>query len=151
MDCIKHRKLLSTYVDGECSQFESAALEAHLKKCAPCRSELSELYTLGSMMTDAFSKTEEADFTSSIMASIYANDGEAVVELRKPNRKKIVGFSSIAAALVAGLVAFAVVNPLEAETQLAAGNEKLERYVFEHVASAYDGSGDNIELINFGQ
>ncbi|QAR33924.1 hypothetical protein EP073_11065 [Geovibrio thiophilus] len=149
MDCTKHRKFLSAYVDGECSQFESAAVEAHLKKCAPCRNELSELYTLGSMVTEAYSKTEEVDFSSSIMASIMADSGEAVVEVRK-SRKKVIGFSSVAAALVAGLMAFAVMNPLEAEN-VASGNEKLERYVFEHVASTYDGSNDEIGVVNFGQ
>ncbi|GAB1536817.1 hypothetical protein ADMFC3_24480 [Geovibrio sp. ADMFC3] len=149
MDCTKHRKLLSAYVDGECSQFESAAVEAHLKKCAPCRNELSEFYTLGSMITESFTVTEEVDFTSSIMASVMSDSGEAVVPIAK-GRKKVIGFSSVAVALLAGLMAFAVMNPLEAET-VASGNEKLERYVFEHVASTYDGSNEEFGVVNFGQ
>ncbi|MCD8492843.1 MAG: zf-HC2 domain-containing protein [Geovibrio sp.] len=149
MDCTKHRKLLSAYVDGECSQFESAAVEAHLKKCAPCRNELSELYTLGSMVTEGYSKTEDVDFTSSIMSSIMADSGESVAVVSK-SRKKLIGFSSVAAALVAGLMAFAVMNPAETES-VASGNEKLERYVFEHVASTYGSSSDEIGVVNFGQ
>ena len=149
MDCTKHRKLLSAYVDGECSQFESAAAEAHLKKCAPCRNELSELYTLGSMIREGYSKTEEVDFASSIMAAVMSDSGEAAAPLRK-SRKKVIGFSSVAAALVAGLMAFAVMNPFEPDS-VASGNEKLERYVFEHVASTYGGSHDEIGVVNFGQ
>jgi anti-sigma factor RsiW len=149
MDCTKHRKILSAYVDSECSQFESTAVEAHLKKCPSCRNELSEFYTLSSMVEEAFSKTEEIDFASSIMASVKADSGEASFEVSR-SRKKVIGFSSVAAALVAGLMAFAVMNPFEHES-VASGNEKLERYVFEHVASTYDGGNGEIGVVSFGQ
>lgn len=151
MDCTKHRRMFSVYVDDECSSFESEAVEAHLKKCPPCRNDLSQLYTLSSMVKEAYSKTEDIDFTSSIMASVMADTGEAVYKETK-SRKKIIGFGSVAAALVAGLMAFAVMTPSEQE-QLAAGNEKLERYVFEHVASTYDGAADldDIGVVSFGR
>jgi hypothetical protein len=101
------------------------------------------------MVTEGYSKTEDVDFTSSIMSSIMADSGESVAVVSK-SRKKLIGFSSVAAALVAGLMAFAVMNPAETES-VASGNEKLERYVFEHVASTYGSSGDEIGVVNFGQ
>jgi predicted anti-sigma-YlaC factor YlaD len=139
MDCTKHRRMLLVYIDGETSSFESAAVEAHLKKCSSCRSELSELYTLSSMIEE-----------SSIMASVMAESGEAAYKETK-SRKKLIGFGSVAAALVAGLMVFAVMTPSEQE-KLAAGNEKLERYVFEHVASTYDDmDSNNIGVVSFGK
>ena len=151
MDCTKHRRMLLVYVDGETTPFESEAVEAHLKKCSSCRHELSELYTLSSMVKETYSKTEDIDFTSSIMASVMADSGEAVYKETK-SRKKIIGFGSLAAALVAGLMAFAVMTPTEQE-QLAAGNEKLERYVFEHVAGIDDSAADlhDIGVVSFGR
>jgi anti-sigma factor RsiW len=150
MDCTKHRRMLLVYIDGETSSFESAAVEAHLKKCSSCRSELSELYTLSSMIEESYSRTEDIDFTSSIMASVMAESGEAAYKETK-SRKKLIGFGSVAAALVAGLMVFAVMTPSEQE-KLAAGNEKLERYVFEHVASTYDDmDSNNIGVVSFGK
>jgi homoserine kinase len=120
-----------------------------MKKCSSCRNELSEYYRLSSMVRDSFSSADEVDFSSSIIASVMMDEGDALVPM-SVRKKKLIGLGSVAAALVAGLMALTMMNSGERNMNVA-GNEKLEKYVFEHVASTYDGSDGEISVVNYGQ
>ncbi|WP_022851860.1 zf-HC2 domain-containing protein [Limisalsivibrio acetivorans] len=148
MDCTRHRKNISAYIDSECSSLESAALEAHLKKCTSCKAELTESYKLGSMIKDAYSSAEEVDFTASIMGSI--NKEQEAAPKEQKGRLRLVKPAAAAAVIAAGLIALAAANSFNNEPQLAKGNEMLEKYVFEHVDSSYTEAGTaQIGVVNY--
>jgi len=46
LSCVKNRKRLGAYLDGELSGGEKASVERHLQRCESCRSVLSDLKKL---------------------------------------------------------------------------------------------------------
>ncbi len=71
-NCIKIKSLLSSYMDGESSPTDKAAIEAHLFSCAGCRAELESL----AKIDRALRRLDEADaspfFVSRVLSAARA-------------------------------------------------------------------------------
>ena len=53
MTCDHAGELISARLDGELSEFESAALDRHLESCPACRTTANELASLAQLMREA--------------------------------------------------------------------------------------------------
>jgi F0F1-type ATP synthase assembly protein I len=103
---------LMSYIIGECSEFERAAIERHLRNCASCRVEVLELRTVWEALPFEMDEIEApADLKNEVMQAIQAlpqskphkSGSEAAddVQLIQPKqaRKLLMKFGWIAAIL----------------------------------------------------
>ena len=93
---------LSEYLDGELSQAEADALEAHLAECAECGNTLQELRAVVARARQLEDRLPERDLWSGIAARIEASDA-GVIELptsRTSRRFSFSGLQLLAASVV---------------------------------------------------
>lgn len=74
---------LSEYIDGELSQSETEALEAHLLECADCGRTLHELRAVVARAGHVIDRPPENDLWHGIAARIAQTNTETVVEKRR--------------------------------------------------------------------
>ncbi|MEX2461018.1 MAG: zf-HC2 domain-containing protein [Paenibacillaceae bacterium] len=64
---------LISYFTGECSEFERAAFERHLRTCASCRDELQEFRSVWEALHFEMDELEApADLKNEVMQAIHA-------------------------------------------------------------------------------
>lgn len=70
MDCKTARGLLSEHIDGALDEVKRAALEAHLKSCAGCGSELKDLLSVSAAVKKLPRHRAPAGFAASVTAGL---------------------------------------------------------------------------------
>lgn len=83
MDCTRCRQGLSEHLDGECPGVGVAALDAHLSRCAPCRSWLTAATAIGRTLRIAPIEPR-AELTGHILAASPARSARPELELPLP-------------------------------------------------------------------
>jgi len=108
VSCIKCRKRLNAYLDGELGDKKRAAVERHLAACKSCRTVLQSLRDLAPALSAADMPATPSDLTSRILAEARAGRRSDVkkssrrrAEKRLPPGWALKGAS--AAALIVGL------------------------------------------------
>jgi hypothetical protein len=93
---------LISYISGECSEFECAAFERHLRTCTSCREELQELRLVWDALPLEMDELEApADLKNEVLQAIHALPFEKS-QLKKPKqvRKYFYQYGWIAAVVV---------------------------------------------------
>ena len=67
--CMRYRRHLGAFLDGETSRRENEAIAGHLEKCAACRAVLRELRELGSALHVLETPAPPSDLISRISAA----------------------------------------------------------------------------------
>ncbi|WP_261302682.1 anti-sigma factor [Paenibacillus andongensis] len=95
---------LVNYLTGDCTEWERAAFERHLRTCVTCREELSELQEVWQALPFEMEEIEvPADLKQQVMQSIVPTELKAIKKKEKKKRsfKWVYGG---AAAIILGLV-----------------------------------------------
>jgi anti-sigma factor RsiW len=72
LSCVRCRKRLGAYLDGELSERQQASLERHLAGCGSCRAALHALLGLEPLLRNLDVPPAPAALTSQIMTQAYA-------------------------------------------------------------------------------
>ena len=72
MDCIKYRKLISAYIDGETSNLETDEVLKHIAECDECGLILKNNTLLSEYITDSYTSSSpgKIDLSSKIMSEL---------------------------------------------------------------------------------
>jgi hypothetical protein len=126
---------LSEFLDGTLAARSARGLEAHLLQCADCRSELSELQRVRSLLRELRGAEDAPDLSGAVLARIEQGDADAsALERLRWNLGRLFGapWSAPLATLAAGLLLLAFVPPLQIEVSIPsrtdpAGQQTLAR------------------------
>ena len=90
MDCIKYRKLISAYIDGETSNLETDAMLKHIAECDECGLILKNNTLLSEYITDSYmsSAPDKIDFSSQIMSRL--DDSFNTNTLKQSKKRKFI-------------------------------------------------------------
>jgi len=70
MKCLKSKKIISSYVDGELSMDEKVLLESHMNECSSCSRELEEMKSLHELFVNAEKFNAPYGFDTRVMANV---------------------------------------------------------------------------------
>lgn len=92
---------LVNYLTGNCTEWERAAFERHLRTCVTCREELNELQAVWQALPFEMEEVEvPLDLKQQVMQSIIPNQLKAIKKKKKRSNKWVYGG---AAAIILGL------------------------------------------------
>jgi anti-sigma factor RsiW len=70
MKCLKSKKIISSYIDGELSMDEKVLLESHMNECSSCSRELEEMKSLHELFVNAEKFNAPYGFDTRVMANV---------------------------------------------------------------------------------
>ena len=74
MRCVKAKKLISPYIDGELGPMEKGQLEAHIRECAGCVKHFAELSKVHEMLAGAPKHEAPCGFAGRAVACVTARE-----------------------------------------------------------------------------
>jgi hypothetical protein len=77
---------LSEFLDGTLAARSARGLEAHLLRCADCRSELSELQRVRSLLRELRGVEDAPDLSGAVLARIEEGDADASARVPRSRR-----------------------------------------------------------------
>lgn len=136
MSCDEVRQQLPDYVLGTLPEIELAAIRRHLRGCAGCRSEASDLDEGVALFASAAHVAEPPPELQAQVMSVLAEEwSETQGEVRaRPRLALRWPAVATAAAVVAGILVWAVV------AQIMAGSYREDALSYRHVLSTLGGS-----------
>ncbi|GEM_PF-1504884 len=151
MECLKYRKLITYYVDGELCEVQEDALLKHIAKCSNCKTALKNESALKSYIKDSYEKSCDIDISSQVMAKIRSEYTSENLSENKNNIKKL-GLFSAAAILMVFFSAVSLFH-ITGNDFFVAKKEKdqLEHFVYEHMEETSADREQAFELtsVNF--
>ena len=110
LSCLRYRSRLGAFLDGELNQRDSAAVQAHLRKCATCSAVLQGLRLLGPALHTLETPAPPFDLTSRILTAARGRRqaGETIPEVIRLHKAPQPAWTwalrgATAAALIIGL------------------------------------------------
>jgi hypothetical protein len=100
------RSRLSAYLEGELSAREESALAAHLAECPPCSAELRALRRAVDLLHQLGTPELPSDIGGAVLERLRAGEGG-------PRRSSVIWVRFAPFALAAGIVAVALLTPLD--------------------------------------
>ncbi len=158
--CVKYRKRLGAYMDGELSERKRTSTTRHLSECDLCREELESLKELNPFLNTLLVPTRPAALTTRILAEAQKRKKTSSIILIRMQWKTLV-FDAwfpravTTAALVLGLLSGEYMGSI---SYRYAGTDQLETLTEENMAvdrtwSELNAltvlSGDSIEALTF--
>ncbi len=133
MDCIKYRKIISAYIDGEASSLETEEMLKHIAKCDDCNLILKNNTLLSEYITDSYSVSPaKIDFSRQIMHNISNLSDKKEKTSKRKNNLIILKTAAVAAAITLAITGVYYNN----NTQVASKKQQdkiTETLVMEHI------------------
>jgi anti-sigma factor RsiW len=98
MDCIKYRKIISAYIDGEASNLETEEMLNHIAKCDECNTILKNNTLLSEYINESYALSSKIDLSKQIMSKIENMNGRKNLK-NKNNRLFWIKGAAIAATI----------------------------------------------------
>lgn len=155
MECLKYRKLITYYVDGELSEVQENALFTHISKCPNCKNALKNESVLKSYIKDSYENSCDIDISREVMTKIRSQhvSKNATKNSNKANIKKLSLFGS--AAIFMMFFSAATLLYVVGNDSFVAKKEKdqLEHFVYEHMEETSTDREQSFALtsVNFEQ
>jgi len=155
LSCIRCRKRLGAYLDGELSERQQTLLDRHLPGCGSCRAALNAMRGLEPLLGKLDVPPAPTTLTSRILTEVYARQGSQVAGSRFLSWRQVltphfwVVRRATAAALIAGLTIGAYMgwarygdSGSARPAATAAWNEPVDEtlYAFDVLSAAPQGS-----------
>ena len=110
LSCLRYRRRLGAFLDGELDQRESKAVEIHLRKCMSCSAVLQGLHLLGPALHTLETPAPPLDLASKILTAARGRrqTGETITEVIQLHKNPQSAWTwalrgATAAALIIGL------------------------------------------------
>ena len=131
MDCIKYRKIISAYIDGETSNLETEEMLKHISECKGCSVIFKNNTLLSEYIADSYSNSlTKIDLSESIMSKI---ENEAKPEDAN-KRNNLFLFKGIAVAAVVALFLTGIYFNRNVQVASEKHQDKItESLVMEHI------------------
>lgn len=147
MNCEEYTDLISGHLDGQNSQAEEQALQAHLEACPHCRALLNDLEQTDRLLAEV--PAPPANLTAEIMKKVRAKKHR-----KKPLYRYFLPAATLATAAVLALAVFGAMNLPVFAAKDSAPAERFEAYfdlrTNEVDAASTKDSSDNDLSISMG-
>jgi len=142
MDCIKYRKMISSYVDNELDEFEVDNVLVHLKECSSCKVFYENLLILKDEVKNSYMENNyDYDCLNDVMTKLNRN----VVHYKNKKVGKI--FIAVAAIFLFA-ISLLLFNKSQNSNEMAS-DYKLEKYVAEHLEKYRPVDLNRITNVNY--
>ncbi len=155
MECLKYRKLITYYVDGELSEVQENALIMHISKCPNCKNALKNESALKSYIKDSYVNSCDIDISRQVMTKIRSQhvNRNVAKNINKVNTKKFSLFGSVAILMIF-FSAVALFHIFGTDSFVAKKEkDQLEHFVYEHMEETSTDREQSFALtsVNFEQ